>query len=1440
VVLWLGLADLVRAQNITGISPQFGGPGTVVTNFGSNLQNTTAAYFGSLDAPAVINSVSPNQVVVTVPTNAVTGNISLIVNSFTVNSPVFFFPAPRVTSFTPRAAVGQQVQINGENFGFGSFTVRFGAGTTAAATPTSSQTLFVNVPSGALSGPLTVTVNLSGNLMSATTATNFAVSDGSPVITGFTPSSGLPGTQVLVEGGDFTGATAVKLNGTNLAAGQFTVTAPTQLYFNVPANGSTGPISVTTSFGTGSSTSNFVVSGAPIVTSFTPSGGPTGSLVVVTGQRFIGATNVLFNGAATTNFHVTADTQIDVVVPTNATTGPISVRNAFGTGASAASFTVGSAPAIASFFPLGGPAGTQVTINGTHFNNITAVRFNGSNASFTITGAGVQLVATVPASAGTGPVSVETPFGTNTTSSNFFFGSAPTITGFTPSAGPTNTAVTISGNNFISGNTVVKFNGVTSSNATVTAQNQINAPVPFGATTGPVTVETPIGTNTTSSNFFVTPRIDGFNPTNGAAGGNVLITGLNFLGASAVRFNGVDASFQVHSNSGLIAQVPTNTLTGPISVLTPAGIVTTTTNFSIAPRVFGFTPAAAPEGAVVTISGAALSTPIAVRFNTTDATAVVLDSVTQVRAVVPAGASSGPLRVTTPDGQALAPENFIVKPAITSISPTNGGFGTVVTINGTTLGAVTAVKFNGVNAPFTLVNSTRVTATVPAGATTGPIEVFTADSSASSSQVFLVGTAVLGFSPVTGAPGDTVRVQGVGLDSVTLVEFNGAGTTQFSITDSNNFTVTVPLAATTGPLRVVAPTGGFQTSSNFTVLPVITSFGPTSGGYTDEVTINGGGFGGVTGVQFNGEAATFTVVSATQIRATVPAAASSGPLRVTTASGTALSGTSFSVVPPTLIGFNPLTGTVGSSVVISGLTLAGATNVTFNGVPASGFTVNSTVQISAIVPASASFGQIRVFTPAGAAVSTDNFGVQPVVTGISPTNGAVGSLVTITGNGFLGVTNVQFSGVSAAQFEVSHAGQITAQVPSVASPGKVRVQSPGGFSESEQDFTPLLPVVSGFSPVQGGFGTPVTITGTNLSGTTAVQFNGVNATLNTITATQVVATVPFTATTGPITVVSLAGALTTSSNFTVLPVITSFTPPDGFEGDTVSITGTLFTGATEVRFGGGTTTQFSVVSSNQITATIPATATSGPIQVVTPAGTATSTGSFTVFPALVTFVPDRGPVGTVVDLRGVNLVGASSVLFNLQPVVFTNLSSTNIAAVIPAGAVSGTFRVTTPQGNVETAQPFLVTPRIDAFSPRGGLPGDTVLLIGSAFTGATNVLFNTNQPASFVVSNYSVIAATVPAGATNGPVTVRTPAGEGVSAFDFPVGAALLVNPTNSATQLAIAWSTNATGYVLEYTFDLTPPINWQPVTEPPVLQDGRQTVILNLTSPPRYFRLRR
>ena len=140
----------------------------------------------------------------------------------------------------------------------------------------------------------------------------------------------------------------------------------------------------------------------------------------------------------------------------------------------------------------------------------------------------------------------------------------------------------------------------------------------------------------------------------------------------------------------------------------------------------------------------------------------------------------------------------------------------------------------------------------------------------------------------------------------------------------------------------------------------------------------------------------------------------------------------------------------------------------------------------------------------------------------------------------------------------------------------------------------------------------VDILGAGFLGLKNVKFNGQLASANIFSDTYITSPVAFAATTGSVTAAIANSTLKSNQKFLVIPVILSISPGSGAVGSSVVITGNSFTGATKVTFGGGKAIVKSVDSYTQITATVPANAKTGKIQVTTPGGVATSSTDFTV------------------------------------------------------------------------------------------------------------------------------------------------------------------------------------------------------------------------------------
>jgi IPT/TIG domain len=182
------------------------------------------------------------------------------------------------------------------------------------------------------------------------------------------------------------------------------------------------------------------------------------------------------------------------------------------------------APTITSFSPTNGPAGCVVVITGTSFTDFPAAQTTVTFVSpasvetpatdFAIVSP-TEIWATVPVlTAGTGyNIRIANPAGISTSTGPFLStlgagACAPTITSFAPTSGPVGTTVTIVGTNLLKDSNTggdVKFfdNKMATHSGAAESPAQLSVVVPAGATTGPISVTTPIGTATSVTNFTV-------------------------------------------------------------------------------------------------------------------------------------------------------------------------------------------------------------------------------------------------------------------------------------------------------------------------------------------------------------------------------------------------------------------------------------------------------------------------------------------------------------------------------------------------------------------------------------------------------------------------------------------------------------------------------------------------------------------------------------------------------------------------------------------------------------------------------------------------------------------------------------------------------------------------------------------------------------------------
>ena len=155
------------------------------------------------------------------------------------------------------------------------------------------------------------------------------------------------------------------------------------------------------------------------------------------------------------------------------------------------------------------------------------------------------------------------------------------------------------------------------------------------------------------------------------------------------------------------------------------------------PPFVRFLPEASRVGQTVGIFGQGFTGTTAVNFNGAPASFTVVSD-TYLTALVPSGATTGFVTVTTPGGTLKSNKKFQVRPQVLTFSPATGPVGTSVVISGVSLGGATRVTFGSTQTSFTQNSDTQVTATVPSGALTGHVGVTTTGAPSYSHSVFTV------------------------------------------------------------------------------------------------------------------------------------------------------------------------------------------------------------------------------------------------------------------------------------------------------------------------------------------------------------------------------------------------------------------------------------------------------------------------------------------------------------------------------------------------------------------------------------------------------------------------------------------------------------------------------------------------------------------------------
>ncbi|NEW99898.1 transporter [Rhodopseudomonas sp. BR0G17] len=826
------------------------------------------------------------------------------------------------------------------------------------------------------------------------------------------------------------------------------------------------------------------------------------------------------------------------------------------------------------------------------------------------------------------------------------------------------------------------------------------------------------------------------------------------------------------------------------------------------PTVTSVSPSSGPTagGTSVTINGTNFTGATSVSFgsNSVPSSSFTSSSSTQIVVPSPSG-SAGTVHITVTNGVGTSATSssdqftYVAPPTISSISPSSGSTagGTAVTIGGTNLSGVTSVTVGGASATLGTNTSTSISITTPAG-TAGARDVIvtTAGGSVTSTGGFTYVSppAVTGVSPTSGPAtgGTSVTITGTNFSGATSVSFGSNSVASGSFTSSSSTQIVLPSpsgSAGTVHVTVTTPIGTSATGSSdqFTYIaaPTITGISPSSGstGGATSVTISGTNLSGVTSVTVGGASATLGTNTSTSIVITTPSGtAGARDVVVTTAGGSATATGGFTyVAPPSIGSISPGSGpaTGGTSVTISGTNLSGVTSVTVGGASATLGTNTSTSIIITTPSGTAGARDVVVTTAGGSATSTGGFTyiAGPTIGSISPSAGptAGGTSVTISGSNLSGVTSVTVGG-AAATLGANTATSIVITTPSgTAGARDVVVTTPGGAATSTGGFTyAAVPTISTISPNSGstGGGTSVTISGTNLSGVTAVTIGGASATLGTNTSTSIVVTTPSgTAGARDVVLTTPGGSVTATGGFTYIlsPSISSIAPNAGptAGGTSVTITGTNLAGVTGVTIGGSPATVGTNTSTSVVVTTPAGTAGARDVVVTTGGGSATATGGFTYAgpPTIGTISPNSGSTsgGTSITISGSNLANVISVSIGGAAASLGTNTSTSIVVTTPSGTAGARDVVVTTAGGSVTSTggfTYVAPPTISSISPNSGpaAGGTSVTITGTNLSGVTSVTVG-GAAATLGTNTATSIAITTPAGTSGARDVVVTTAG---------------------------------------------------------------------------------
>ncbi len=579
---------LQPAPILTSISPGNALPGSTVRLTGDYLDQLLRVRFGASTFDPGINSitlVNAQTVDLTLPDYIARGLQAVFVETVggIAKGEFIVSGTPEITSISPkRIKAGTELTILGRNFTDGVVRIN-GLLTDKTQTTFRDTEIRTIVPLTASSGKVTVTVF--EKLIATSSDSLFVI--GAPAIaaSGLNLTEGIKGDKILVTGTGLLDVLTVTFGST---PAQFRALSGTQLEVTVPDRTTPGAVTITVTSlgGSATSTQPFLIILPPAALTIDPIRQVRGQDITIRGQNLNRITSVSINGQVVPIVSRNEGSDVRVTVPTDATSGVVTVTNRAGAANAAKNLIVVLKP-IVTDFTRKGAVGTRVIIKGSNLAD-AMIYFSGNNYPAVNDGKnedGERWVS-VTSDAQTGPIRVANEAGETSTIESFTVLRTLTNLDFSPKMAKVGTDITITGQN-LTDVTDIRFSGGKSGPAVFKRSGStLIVTVPAGAVDGTICLTNASGQVCTTASFNVQLPPSGldFTPKTAKAGTDITITGLNIADVTDIRFGAGKSSpavFVKKTATSLTVTVPDDATDGTICLTNPAGVVCTATGFVV-------------------------------------------------------------------------------------------------------------------------------------------------------------------------------------------------------------------------------------------------------------------------------------------------------------------------------------------------------------------------------------------------------------------------------------------------------------------------------------------------------------------------------------------------------------------------------------------------------------------------------------------------------------------------------------------------------------------------------------------------------------------------------------------------------------------------------------------------------------------------------------------